>query len=1081
MFLESVHNEAKSAFINSFQNEVDSVELKLEKLDLELQKAKTDLDNGIKLLDENSKAHLEMLSKKCDYLKAEIWRYKKLLETYSKAEIGPEMNQRILDLETAIHEHSSLKIEEYKSSSAKQKTKFESEKTAEINNLTQKLELEKDEFSQKINSLFSGFQEYMTSKVNSNKGTTNLEKLISFPVADYSNASSSVRLGNMIHSFKNSINAWDVQIPVIVDFYDKTNFILFYDDTKKSSVENITDGLILRALASNLPDKIQLKIFDSQFWDKFSEFLKLPSSVITKGSSIEEIENSIKTVEKEVREKLTLIWSEIEENNQTTHEFNIKKIKAEKYDDIIPYRLFVVDNCQNLLEQSKLFELLERSYQLTRFGCNFILLFNTSRPMDSEYTEKLKTIQYDTYRTIDLTGQWIPSEFSKDTFITKNLSVEDKKVLLETFQNELNEVVANRAKLRFIDHCEKDKTKWFSGNVGREISIPLGKSTNSDSLEHLKYTTKEFTGALLCGGVGSGKTNLLKSIITSIALKYSPEQMEMYLIDMKNGAGFSVFEAHKLPHVKLYAFSAEIELIDNVFENLRLEMERRYNEYSKFQIDNLEDVYKDERLASSAPKRILVVIDEFGSLGTADDDFLNSIFTNILSIIQKGRGMGINLLFATQNFNNVSHKSFNQAISQFHTRIILKSSPDAAQAILGSSNYNASKEITRIGQGFINYTHGEVNSEGGNHFFKSYLLDNEDLSPLLEEIRAEAERRKLDIAPSLFLDSSIEASFSSNKNLLNKDSIDETQFKKHGISCWIGETFLISNSAHFQFSWKINNKSSDQNILISGNEREYSMQSFISIISSLTYGVPNSNTSIFWIIPFEEELKKDLGLDLLIENTPHSEVFSEGELELVLKTLEDIQSKRSENQLDKTPIIICIPGLERLVTLYKYSGNDELHTIFLNLLRSGSSQGIYFVCEINRASTLAKLGQDVLGAFEHRVAYWMNEDDSREFINSNKACKLIDPENTTCRSKAIYYSQSSQEGFKFKSYINLQTEKALINPKFKPEKNISLRNYQLNVNQTDTTGNENLFGKFNLDNLSDDATISLDLLSGEDN
>ena len=55
------------------------------------------------------------------------------------------------------------------------------------------------------------------------------------------------------------------------------------NDSTKDVAENITDGILLRTLVSNLPDKIQLNIFDSQYWDKFSEFLKLPQTVIKKG------------------------------------------------------------------------------------------------------------------------------------------------------------------------------------------------------------------------------------------------------------------------------------------------------------------------------------------------------------------------------------------------------------------------------------------------------------------------------------------------------------------------------------------------------------------------------------------------------------------------------------------------------------------------------------------------------------------------------------------------------------------------------------------------------------------------------
>ncbi len=1079
MLLESAHHIASSTFVTSVHKEIQIVNNHVDDLLGQINQQSEQLNSGLNDLDNKINLDLEKLSKKCDYLKAEIWRYKKLLESFSKAESGPEMKQRILDLETAIEEHSNLKIKELKGLSAKKRALFEKDGINAINELKVKLDIAKDDFIQKIETILTGFSEYLETNINSNKGTSDLEKLIEYTIADYNHTSSSIKLGSFLHTFKNKFGEWSVEVPAIQDFCDKSNLILFYNETTKTSVENITDGIILRTLASNLPDKIQLKIFDNQFWDKFSEFLKLPNSVIYKGINLDQITSSINEVEEDIRKNLTLIWSDIQDKNQTIHEFNLKKIKSEKYDEIIPYRLFVFDNSQALIEQSKLYELLERASNLTRFGCNFIFMFNTSKSMDSEYLFHLKDHPFESFKNVDLTGTIISSDFSSDNFITKNLVNDSKKIFLESFENELHEVIINRAKLRYIEHCEQDRTKWFAGNVGNQIKMPIGKSRSSEGVEYLNFNTKDgLSNALLCGGVGSGKTNLLKSIITSVSLQYSPDQIEMYLIDLKNGAGFSIFNHQKLPHVKLYAFSAENELINDVFENLRLEMDRRYEEYSKFNIDNLADVYKDERLSLTAPKRTLVVIDEFGSLSSNGDDFLDNIFVNILAIVQRGRAMGINLLLATQNFSNIKHSAFWQAVTQIPTRIILKSSPEAAQSILAISN-NASKEITRIGEGFINYNYGEINADGGNQFFKSYLLENDDLKPLLIQLREEAEIRNYNLKKSIFLDSSIEADFSENTKIREGiSSSDLSYFNKYGIPCWLGESFLMNGSAHLNFHWKINNKSYDQNIVISGNEREHSIQAFFSIASSISYGIPNSNVSLKWIIPFEDDTIKDLGLDVLVNRLPNSEFFRENDLEKVLLALDNIKSERIKNQQEKFPIIVFMPGLERFVSLHRNSSYDNLLSVFNGLLNSGSSQGIYFVCEINKASSIAKLGYDVIGSFEHRIAFSMNKDDSIELINSDKASKLIDPENLTCRSKAIYYSQSSQDAIKFKSYINLKNEENLINPAFSPPDEAKIQHY---IVKGESVGNKgtNIFNNIDIDSIPDDAVISLDdLING---
>ena len=112
----------------------------------------------------------------------------------------------------------------------------------------------------------------------------------------------------------------------------------------------------------------------------------------------------------------------------------------------------------------------------------------------------------------------------------------------------------------------------------------------------------------------------------------------------------------------------------------------------------------------------------------------------------------------------------------------------------------------------------------------------------------------------------------------------------------------------------------------------------------------------------------------------------------------------------------------------------------------------------------------------------MNKSDSNDLINSDKASLLIDPENLSCRSKAIYYSQSSQDAIKFKSYINLRNEEKLINPNFIQQETVSLANYESIISDSSNTDNENIHGGIDINSIPEDATISLeDLMNGFNN
>jgi S-DNA-T family DNA segregation ATPase FtsK/SpoIIIE len=1081
MSLEKLTFKSLNDFKLSFQKEVSlyyQKKIDLEKLFLESQ---VKFNALLQIIDSDyKKAHKE-LTNQCEYLKAEVWRYKTLMEEFHKADTTPEMQKRILELENAVNEHCGFKIKKYT-------LKYEQSREIELNKSQKllkeweaKLEILDQEMTIKADAFVDNFHSFVRSHYENKKGTASSEALISFPIASYSSTSCEIRLGYQPKEIDLGIRKDVFNFPVIIDFQDKQNLILLYDDETKEVVESISDLLIFRVLVSNLPDKVKINLLDTGMYEKFREFLTMSTNVISKGVDYDYLLSSIEGLENNVRNKLALIWSDIHDSHQSIHEYNIKQIQKEQYDDIIPYHLYVIDQFQSILLKDSSSTLLERIAYLVNYGANFVFLFKTDKQDSIQLKTYLESASREKIQVIDLTGKFSSDVIAINQFQVDTLNNDDKKILINTFIQELKEVELNRSVLKFIDQVPKQKENWFNESASGQVKIPLGKSNGKDGLEYLYFKTKEgLSNAMLCGGVGSGKTNLLKTIISSVALNYSPEEVEMYLIDMKNGAGFSIFQAQQLPHVKLYAFSAENELIFDVFENLKREMDRRYTEYAKYNIDNLEDVYRDPALAKSAPKRTIVVIDEFASIYTNDDMYLDEISSNILNIAQKGRAMGINLLLATQNFSNIKVGTFHQAVTQIPTRILLKSSPDAAMSILGLSN-TGYKDITRIGEGFINYNYGELNSEGGNNLFKSFLLDNHDLAPLLTEIREAVSERGISQPNSIFIDAAQPAYFKKNnliREWLNTPASIEI-FKKQGIPCFLGESFLMKTENVFSFTWRINAKSTNQNILISGNDREMNMQSLISIISSITYTVPEGQFSLKFLNPLEDEELAELGLKEVIDAMPLNsfEYFDNSNFEAVVSQLRVLLESRKENG-ERLPLIVILPAFEKFVQLQSSEyGLNALAEELQVLLSSGSTYGIYFICEVNKPSNISKISRDYIGCFEHRIAFFMNEEESDTMISSKLASKLIDTENTGLNSKGIYYAQSTQQASKFKSYVQLQLENDVLNSKLIDRQDpivfSLLENTSGPINENNNEDESDYWSKL-LNMVPDYATLSLD-------
>lgn len=1051
----------------------------------------SDLNTALQSAEKTFSNEHEGLKKKLELLKAEVYRYRFIFEdgTTKFGKLTPEIDSRIKQLEEAIYEHIDLKINTHAKEFQVNKTKILAHYDLLLQEIKVKIDIHEDDYFSKLKNQVNQFLSNNEKEISQTKGTSDINSLLGFVQCNFSNSSQFLNIG----SFHKTIlfNGKEIQYsyPDIIRFIDSKNLVILYDDNTQTQSEDITDSTIFRIISSHLPDKLKLHIYDFKgMAKKFSEFLSLPKDILVNGWTEDAFSEDVSLMESNVRENLSLIWRNIDTNTQSVHDYNINRITNDEYDQVIPYHFFVIENFQEVFKNQYFGKYVNQIENLTNYGSNFILMLKIEDLKSEHFDSFINRIQTTFFHLIDLTGKVQVSDYSTQHFKTLNLPNQQKKQIVESFYIELNNTKESRNKLRYIDYIVSDTSSWFSNKASGELKLPIGRAKNGDEKEYLYFKTKDVLAhALLCGGVGSGKTNFLRTIVTSISILYSPKEVEMYLIDLKNGSGFSVFQQSKLPHAKLFAFSAENELINDVFKKLIIEMESRYTEYAKYNIDNLDDVYKNIALSESAPKRIVVIIDEFASVFSGGGNFQDEIASNVNILAAKGRAMGINLLLSTQDFSVIRNSIFDKAISQMATRIVLKSSPEGAMAILGSSNQGY-RDVTNVGEGFINTNYGELNADGGNRYFKSFLLETDDILSLLTDVYNKAQNEHYSIQESIFIDSAKESVFDSNHIMFNWLSNESSvMLSKKGIFCWLGESYLLNNNEHCSLNWKINGKSYNQNILISGsgNDRDLTLKTTFSIISSITYSIPEGKFGIVYLNSFDEEQSVDIGIPILEQRMSNYsfELMKEIQLEGLLNKLQHLIEERKLTN-DRRPQFIFVVGLEKIIKLHKTDYEPTLLARqFIDLLSTGNNYGIYFVCEVSKPTNLEKIHRDIIGNFEHRISYYMNPDDSDFMIHSNAASKLEKPSNQNVAAQAIYYSQSEQLTTKFKPYRDLLESSQFVrltsenlSEKFK------LSDYKSTptdlVSDSIDTGQgvdaeESPWAKFDLDKIGDDWNIDI--------
>src|SRR5207302_10138506 len=103
---------------------------------------------------------------------------------------------------------------------------------------------------------------------------------------------------------------------------------------------------------------------------------------------------------------------------------------------------------------------------------------------------------------------------------------------------------------------------------------PLGRA-GATKRQHLQLGRGTSQHVLIAGKTGSGKSTLLHALITNLSLLYSPDEVELYLIDFKKGVEFKTYASHELPHARVVAIESDREFGLSVLQRLDAELKVR--------------------------------------------------------------------------------------------------------------------------------------------------------------------------------------------------------------------------------------------------------------------------------------------------------------------------------------------------------------------------------------------------------------------------------------------------------------------------------------------------------------------------
>jgi DNA segregation ATPase FtsK/SpoIIIE, S-DNA-T family len=207
---------------------------------------------------------------------------------------------------------------------------------------------------------------------------------------------------------------------------------------------------------------------------------------------------------------------------------------------------------------------------------------------------------------------------------------------------------------------------WAPRGERAFLRVPIGVSDRREPvLLDLKEAAELGMGphGLCVGATGSGKSELLRTLVLALVAGHPPEDLALVLVDYKGGATFAPFAG--LPHVAgvITNLENQVGLIERVHASLAGEVTRRQQVLGD--AGNVADISSYAALRESARPELeplphlFVVIDEFGELITAKPDFIDLF----LSIGRIGRSIGVHLLLSSQRIEGGRLKGLDTYLS----------------------------------------------------------------------------------------------------------------------------------------------------------------------------------------------------------------------------------------------------------------------------------------------------------------------------------------------------------------------------------------------------------------------------------
>ena len=815
------------------------------------------------------------------------------------------------------------------------------------------------------------------------------------------------------HASLNSFGPSEWQQPAFIPCPDQAALLIKSTPEEKEVASSLLQSVMLRIASGLPPGQSRFTIIDPLGLGKqFAGFMHLADHDELLVSS------RIWTEPGQIDKQLELITEQMEmviqkylrNEYRTIGEYNAEAEVPE------PYRFVAIANFPANFTETAARRLASIASSGARCGVFPILSVDTTQTLPSGFT--LSDIESNTTNLTLQNGcfTWVDPEFSKWP-LHPETSPEDK--VFTQIINRVGQaaVAAKRVEVPF-DRVAPPEDKWWTGDTSKEINVPLGPAgaKKTQSMRLGKGTSQH---VLIAGKTGSGKSTMMHALITNLALNYSPNEIQFYLIDFKKGVEFKLYDHYKLPHARVIAIESEREFGLSVLEQLDRELKKRGDLFRDLSVQDLAG-YRASGHPEPMP-RVMLIIDEFQELFVEDDKLAQDCSLVLDRLVRQGRAFGMHVLLGSQTLGG-SYSLPRATMGQMAVRVALQCNEADSSLILSEDN-TAARLLTRPGEAIYNDANGMVE---GNHPFQVVWLGEERREKYLGKLRELADSRKdIPELPRLVFDGNDAADPDANtllRELIDTGTIDG----KPPVApmAWLGDAIAIKDPTVAAFR-----RQGGTNLLIVG-QREDLATSILSMATvSLAAGsdpypggaIGKASRFVLFEPAIAEE-HPDTMLSRLTEFLPHEiEVVSRlGVVDAFRDLAAEVQRRLDEQILDAESVFVVIRDLARFREIrrnendfgFSMSGEQEASPAqqLVTILKDGPTVGIHAVIWCDSLTNLQRtFERGTLKEFELRVLFQMSGTDSSQLVENPAAGRLG-------QQRALFVQEETGTLEKFRPY-----------------------------------------------------------------